>query len=571
MAITTTGAKGSTKGSSAASLTISSWTLPSDCDFVAAAFGASYTDGSGDSLSTCTLGGVAATGIIQITHATNSYPIAAVAYWRNTALGSLTKGNAYNVVATHSDFFDDAVCAVQAFKGVADATAEASNTATQHDDVSGTINHSLTTLTNNAFIISCATRADNLDTWSAANSQTEIHDDSIGAGTAITLVFGYVDAGTAGSKTQGWTNAAGVRWLTSTAAIAVAPAATGTVYQLSPTVTTAATTTATVYSVVNLSAGDGVVAACTTAVSMAVVRAVAAESTSVATTAAPTATIRALAANGGNLVPEGNFSYQSDNWTLGANWQITGGAASQTAPALSSLRYAITAEVGATYRVTYTVSGNTTGSIVASIGSANGVSNGGNGTFEDVLVASTTNQLLLTASGTWDGQVDDLVLERLAPATVAMSAVRALAVQADGVLATSAVVAGLRTYTLDALVESGTTTSLSVAGILGLGEAGVVGTSTAAASVGVRHGLGAVTAAGVANADAAVEVVMSQWRLAAAVGAAFSPSLVMVVRHPTGRYATEHAAAYRLVNAVEQGDFSELHAAAFANVFRAGV
>jgi len=39
----------------------------------------------------------------------------------------------------------------------------------------------------------------------------------------------------------------------------------------------------------------------------------------------------------------------------------------------------------------------------------------------------------------------------------------------------------------------------------------------------------------------------------------------------TGKYADQHAAAYRIVQAIEQGDYTAVHSQAFADVFKAGV
>lgn len=218
MAITPTGSLGSNKQATGTGITISSWTLPSDADYVVAVLANEYVSDPTRTLSSATLGGNAATGIVEVNHATSRYPLLAMAYWKNSALP--TKGSAHDVVFT-TEYAECAVCAVQAFKNTSDVAPEASDTNTEHDANDLPIDYSLTTSTANALIVSAACRAGVAGSWTAEDGQTELHDDNQASN--IDLVFGYVDAGAAGAKTQGWNHVNNVRWLTCVVAIALVP------------------------------------------------------------------------------------------------------------------------------------------------------------------------------------------------------------------------------------------------------------------------------------------------------------------------------------------------------------
>jgi hypothetical protein len=367
---------------------------------------------------------------------------------------------------------------------------------------------------------------------------------------------------------------------------------TGTVYELSPTVSAAATTavsvgvkrgvsatadgtstaTATAYSVFQLHAGSEITGAATVSAGMQVVRPIMAQADGAASATATPYSIRSLVADR-NLLSNPGFDNPSDDWVLGANWQIANGVASQTAPVFSAIRQNVAATAGATYRVRFTVSGNTTGSLQATIGNEVGSLHSGNGTFEDTIVATTTGQFLLTTADLWDGSVDDVSLEELSTAAVSMGVVRSLAASVSGVGATSlAIGTGARVYELDAHVD-GAAAASAADNVHAVRSATVSAVAITQASINVVYTLSA-EATGVATPSVAVRVSTSYTlsaEAASTVAVTASMELADEEEVAEGKYAAEHALAYQIVQQAEEQGYDLVHARAFLDISRAGV
>lgn len=108
-------------------------------------------------------------------------------------------------------------------------------------------------------------------------------------------------------------------------------------------------------------------------------------------------------------------TFSSDQgWTLGTNWQVSGGSLNQTSPAASSASFDLTIwDANEAVMVYVFVSGHTTGSLTVTFGTTT-ASITGNGTYNAVLTAdSNPESLTVTADGTWDGEVTRLVVARV--------------------------------------------------------------------------------------------------------------------------------------------------------------
>jgi hypothetical protein len=112
---------------------------------------------------------------------------------------------------------------------------------------------------------------------------------------------------------------------------------------------------------------------------------------------------------GTDYVFNGNFNDSAIGWTLGAGWahssnsvtHTSGGGTNTVIPTV-----ALVPVVGLNYTVIYTVTNCTTGTITATIGGAVGTSRSADGTYVEVLTATTTGNLILTPSDDFDGTID---------------------------------------------------------------------------------------------------------------------------------------------------------------------
>jgi hypothetical protein len=174
--------------------------------------------------------------------------------------------------------------------------------------------------------------------------------------------------------------------------------------------------------------------------------------------------------------------------------------------------------------------------------------------------------------------------------TVAMATRRALAATATGVGTTTASFATGQVYTLTATATGVGTTTVDLR-VIRVVAARADGTSTTTVSV-IRQAHRAAQADGTSTVTVSlntrfgraaqsdgtgtVAVAMAVRRALSATSAGsgavtLSLSLAAEAAETSGKYAVEHAQAYRDVLAVELGDFATDHARVYADVFEAGV
>lgn len=98
-------------------------------------------------------------------------------------------------------------------------------------------------------------------------------------------------------------------------------------------------------------------------------------------------------------VTNGQFDTDSD-WTKGAGWTISGGQAVATGGISTSIEQvsSVTLVEGQAYSVTYTMT-RTAGSLVADIGGNTGTARSTSGTYEEVIIAGSGQDLKFTGSG----------------------------------------------------------------------------------------------------------------------------------------------------------------------------
>lgn len=202
-----------------------------------------------------------------------------------------------------------------------------------------------------------------------------------------------------------------------------------------------------------------------------------------------------------------------------------------------------------------------------------------------------------TAAGAAIASASDNVVRALGTVTVAgtgaaaapMNVVRVLQATASGAATATATFSGT-VRSLSATVTSVSTAAATMAAIravlaqaagagvaaaqvsrLAIREAAAGGLSTAAANVALIRSLGTIQAAGSASASAAVNVIRALSALAAAAGVAEADlDIAGAAAATSGKYAAEHAQAYRMVLAAEQDDYTSEHARAYRDVFEAG-
>lgn len=115
-----------------------------------------------------------------------------------------------------------------------------------------------------------------------------------------------------------------------------------------------------------------------------------------------------------NTLGYDNTFASDDGWTLGTNWQISGGSLNQSSPAASVASIDISFfDANESVMVYVFVSGRTAGSLTVGFGTTT-ASISDNGTYHAVLTgASNPESIVVTADGTWDGEVTRLVVVRV--------------------------------------------------------------------------------------------------------------------------------------------------------------
>jgi len=118
-----------------------------------------------------------------------------------------------------------------------------------------------------------------------------------------------------------------------------------------------------------------------------------------------------------NLVVNHDFAVDS-NWTKGAGWTISGGKASNDGSFGSGNSFLISSEsdasVGDTYEITFTVSNYVEGTVKARAGQAGGTARTANGTYTEVMVATSTETARLQATNSFTGSVDNVTIKEYA-------------------------------------------------------------------------------------------------------------------------------------------------------------
>ena len=115
---------------------------------------------------------------------------------------------------------------------------------------------------------------------------------------------------------------------------------------------------------------------------------------------------------GNELVTNGNFATDS-NWTKGAGWTISGGAANGSSTT-GDLYQENVVESGKYYKVTFTISNYVSGSVRVELpnNAASGTERSANGTYtETILSAGTT--VLFDARTSFTGSIDNVSVVQL--------------------------------------------------------------------------------------------------------------------------------------------------------------
>jgi hypothetical protein len=110
------------------------------------------------------------------------------------------------------------------------------------------------------------------------------------------------------------------------------------------------------------------------------------------------------------LVQNGDFA-SATGWTQGAGWSIASDVAGATAATGTLTQSGLAAKIGLSYEVTYTISNYSAGSITVGIGGDTGASRSANGTYTEILTATTVGSLVFTPS-TFTGDLDDVIVYR---------------------------------------------------------------------------------------------------------------------------------------------------------------
>ncbi len=118
------------------------------------------------------------------------------------------------------------------------------------------------------------------------------------------------------------------------------------------------------------------------------------------------------------FLTNGNMN-RTGSWTLGTNWRVNNansGVADQSAAAASDISQALVPAMvaGVSYEVSFTTAGVTTGTLTPKVGTQAGTGVTGNATYTEVIVAGSGDALLaFSASGSWDGTLDDVTIKEM--------------------------------------------------------------------------------------------------------------------------------------------------------------
>jgi hypothetical protein len=112
--------------------------------------------------------------------------------------------------------------------------------------------------------------------------------------------------------------------------------------------------------------------------------------------------------SGGNLVINGTFTTNTD-WTLGADYTITGGklfktswGSSYTTPTINPLSPLTS------YTVSFDLSGVTRGGVSIDIGNVAGTIRTADGHYSEILVSDSVPVLTINANGSFEGYIDNV-------------------------------------------------------------------------------------------------------------------------------------------------------------------
>jgi hypothetical protein len=119
---------------------------------------------------------------------------------------------------------------------------------------------------------------------------------------------------------------------------------------------------------------------------------------------------------GSNLAVNSAFDTDTD-WTKGTGWTIGFGVATHAAGSVANITQAV-ATIGNYYLITWTVSGSAAGTTLALAGGSQSPTQSTNGTFSAILKATTANAGI-QASATFNGSVDNVLIQEVGPSLIA--------------------------------------------------------------------------------------------------------------------------------------------------------
>jgi len=110
---------------------------------------------------------------------------------------------------------------------------------------------------------------------------------------------------------------------------------------------------------------------------------------------------------GTDVASNGTFA-NSNSWSLGSGWSITGGVGKKTGTNSSNLSESVSISTSKDYDVTYTITARTAGSVTAKLGNATGTARSAAGTYTETFSPSkTTGGFVLAATG-FTGSIDNV-------------------------------------------------------------------------------------------------------------------------------------------------------------------
>lgn len=118
---------------------------------------------------------------------------------------------------------------------------------------------------------------------------------------------------------------------------------------------------------------------------------------------------------GADTIINGDFAVDA-NWTKGSGWVIAAGLATAAAPTSTTLSQAQTLTAGVAYELTYTITGYVSGAIRPRF--TGGTTSAGtqrfaDGTYTEIIEASTGNTTLTFSTATFQGSLDNVILREV--------------------------------------------------------------------------------------------------------------------------------------------------------------